>query len=167
LEPVSIQVDRKPSVKSKLFYLWLLPLLWGIFTAISFFCSGDEHALFAYGSLAGTWICFLYEFNTLEQALIPVMATGAVILALIGLLLDWLRVKNRLWLFVFVLIAVLLFIVQFGMYGSIERIRGKHGYILGLVIVACNWGIYGAIMFSLFATLLGHLIRLVRRAPVN
>jgi len=59
-------------VKSKLFYLWLLPLLWGIFTAISFFCSGDEHALFAYGSLAGTWICFLYEFNTLEQALIPV-----------------------------------------------------------------------------------------------
>ncbi len=162
-----MQVERKSSVKSRLFYLWLLPLLWGIFTAISFFYSGDEHALFAYGSLAGTWICFLHEFKTLVQALIPVMATGAVILALIGLLLDCLRVKKRLWLFVFVLIAVLLFIFQFRMYGSIERIRGKHGYVLGLVIVACNWGIYGAIMFSVSVTLLGRLIGLVRRAPVN
>ena len=154
-------------MKSRLFYLWLLPLLWGIFTAISFFHSGDEHALFAYGSLVGTWICFLYQFKTLAQALVPVLATGAVILALIGLLLDWLRVKKRLWLFVFVLIAVLVFIFQFRMYGSIERIRGKHGYILGLVIVACNWGIYGAIMFSVPVTLLRRLIGLVRRAPVN
>ncbi len=162
-----MQVERKPSVKSRLFYLWLLPLLWSIFTVISFFYSGDEHALFAYGSLAGTWICFLYEFNTLEQALIPVLAIGAVILALIGFLLDWLRVKKRLWLFVFVLIAVLLFLCQFSMYGSIERIRGKHGYVLGLVIVACNWGIYGAIMFSVSVTFLGHLTGLVRRAPVH
>lgn len=162
-----MQVERKSSVKSRLFYLWLLPLLWGIFTAISFFYSGDEHALFAYGSLAGTWICFLHEFKTLEQALIPVLATGTVFLALIGLLLDWLRVKKRLWLFVFFLIAVLIFIFQFRMYGSIERIRSKHGYVLGLVIVACNWGIYGAIMFSVSVTLLGRLIGLVRRAPVN
>lgn len=154
-------------MKSRLFYLWLLPPLWGIFTVISFFYSGDEHALFAYGSLAGTWICFLYEFNTLEQALIPVLATGAVILALIGLLLDWLRVKKRLWLFVFVLIAVLLFLFQFSMYGSIERIRGKHGSVLGLVIVACNWGIYGAMMLSVSVTLLGRLTGLVRRAPLN
>lgn len=143
-------------MKSRLFYLWLLPLLWGIFTAISFFYSGDEHALFVYGS---SWICFLYEFKTLAQALVPVLATGAVILALIGLLLDWLRVKKRLWLFVFVLIAVLIFILQFRMYGSIERIRSKHGYVLGLVIVACNWGIYGAIMFSVPVTLLGGLFR--------
>ena len=162
-----MQAERKTSVKSRLFYLWMLPLLWGIFTAISFFYSGDEHSLFAYGSLAGTWICFLYEFNTLEQAVIPVLATGAVILVLIGFLLDWLRVKKRLWLLVFVLIAVLLFIFQFMTYGSIERIRGKHGYVLGLVIVSCNWGIYVAIMFSVSVTLLGRLIGLVRRAPLD
>ena len=59
----------------------------------------------------------------------------------------------------FVLIAVLIFILQFRMYGSIERIRSKHGYVLGLVIVACNWGIYGAIMFSVPVTLLGGLFR--------
>ncbi len=154
-------------MKSRLFYLWLLPLLWGIFTTISFFHSGDEHALFVYGSIAGTWICYLYEFKTLAQALFPVLATGAVILAFIGLLLDWLRVNKRLWLFVFVLVAVLVFIFQFRMYGSIERIRSKHGYVLALVIVACNWGIYGAIIFSVPVTLLGRLIGLVRRAPVT
>ena len=125
---------------------------------MSFFYSGDEHGLFAIGAVVGTWIGLLYQFNTLGQALIPVLITGIVILAIVCILMDWLHIKKRLWLSIFVLSVIALFGLSVIQYGSFEKIRWKHRSVLAIVFFVCNLSVYTSIIFSVVTGIFERLL---------
>jgi len=154
-------------MKKRLFYVWFLPLLWIAFSIMSFFYSGDEHGCFAIGATAGTWIRFLYQFDTLGQALFPVLITGGIILGLTGIIMDWLGVKKKLWLSLFVLFLVVFFVLAVSQFESYEHIRSKHRSILAIVFCVCNLSIYAAIIFSLIINALKGLWKLIKTKPAS
>ena len=82
------------------FFVWLLPLLWMVTSVLSFQWPGDEYGLWSFGSLAGLWIVYLIGNigNTARIAIFVIIA-GSVSMVPLGLLLDMLRVRRRLWLF--------------------------------------------------------------------
>jgi len=151
-------LDVGEGMKRDYFYVWFMPLLWCGFTIVSCFHSGDEHGLFAYGSIAGTWVCFLHQFGSLKHALPASLAAGAVTLALFGLVLDLLRVKKRYWLILFSVLVILLFFWQFAIYGSIERMRNKHRYVIAVIVAVCNLSIYAATVLSIAGVVVRLLI---------
>jgi len=93
-------------MKKRLFYVWSLPLLWGVFSIFSFYFSGDKHGCFAIATIAGAWICFLHQFDTLGKSLFPILITGGIVLGLTGIIMDWLGIQKKLWLSLFILFLV-------------------------------------------------------------
>jgi len=150
-------------MQKRLFYIWFLPLFWCGFTIVSSYHSGDEHGLFFFGSFIGAWIAFFMRFEKLRQALPSILLAGSLTIAPFGLILDLLRVRKRVWFTLFVILVALLFIWQFTIYGSFERMRNKEGYVGAVVVFTCNLSIYCTTIFSIFGGLLRFLIRLVRR----
>lgn len=141
--------------KIALFYVWLLPVLWCILAVLSFFNSGDEHGLFAFGTFPVTVVLFainsyIYQFDTgkLADFLPWVLLTGAILISLAALLLDWLRANKKLFLILFVVGVIVLFGWSFKTYGSFERMRGKQGSVFAMVVFVCHLSLYTSIVLS-------------------
>ena len=142
------------------FYIWFLPLLWGLFTGMSFFYSGDEHGCLVLGAIVGTWICFVHQLETIAGALSLIMITGAIILGSVGLLMDWLSVRKKLWFSLFVLCLFILFLLLVRQYGSLQNIRSKHRSVWALVFLACNLSIYASAVISVIINIIKSLWKL-------
>ena len=140
-------------LQNRWFYIWLLPLLWCFFTVMSFFHSGDEHGCFVYGAIAGAWIGFLLQFDSLTTLLFPILLTGAVIIALFGLLMDQLKVGKITFFILLLLFGVLIFRANIKPFDSLEQIRGKHRSIFAIIFLTCNQSIYAAIFLSIIGNL--------------
>ena len=146
-------------MKRKVFYIWKLPLLWCLITVASFFHSGDEHDLFAFGAVAGTWICFFYPFKTLASALFPVLVIGAGFFCLMGMALDRLRVGKSWFGMLWLVGTILLFVgVYYGRYGSFARMTSKEGSVLAVVIFSGNLGLCVSVIVSSLVYLLMRVI---------
>lgn len=156
-------------MKRDLFYVWFIPLLWCGFTLFLSFHSGDEHGLFYLGSIAGVWVLYLHQFNSVGHNLLLMLPAGAITVGLFGLILDLLRVRKRSWLILFAAVFALMFFWQYTEYGSFERMHYKHRYVGGVVVATCSWGIYGATALAMIGAAFKCIIRKVsgRKTPLS
>ena len=151
-------------MRLRIFYIWLLPLLWAVFTVISFFRSGDEHGCFFFGAIAGTWVGYLCWFDSMASALPAVLTAGVIIIGLAGGLMDLLGVGKRLWFVLFVLLWVGTVSVCARQYESFDRIAGKHGSVLAPASMALNLALYASIVLSISVTIPQRIWRWGRRS---
>ena len=151
-------------MRLRIFYVWLLPLLWAFFTVISFFRSGDEHGCFFIGALAGTWIGYFCRFDSMASALPAVLTTGVIIIGLAGGLMDLLSVGKRLWFMVFVLLWVGMVSVCARQYESFDHIANKHGSVLAPASLVLNLALYASIVLGITVAIFQRLWRLARRS---
>ena len=142
------------AMKRRILYTWMLPLLWCLITLASFFHSGDEHDLFTFGAVAGTWICFLYSFKTLSSALFPVLVIGAGLFCLLGMALDRLRVGKSRFGMLWLVGTILIFALSFGRYDSFARMASKEGSVWAVMIFSGNLGLCGTAIISSLVYLL-------------
>ena len=148
-------------LKRNWFYIWFVPLLWLGFSIPSFFYSGDEHGGFVIGAIAGTWISFLYQFDTLTTSLIPALLTGSITLGVFAFIMDLLGVKKKLWSFLFVIFVIAALVIWVEPFDTIQQIRWKHRSVLAVIFPALNWGIYLAIVFSIILNISSRLWRAI------
>jgi hypothetical protein len=141
--------------KKAFFYIWLLPVIWCILAVLSFFNSGDEHALFAFGTWPATGLLFLirayiveFEVNKLVDILPWALLTGVILISLASLLLDWLRAGKKLFLILFVVGVIILFSYSFKAYGSFEKMASKHRSVFAVVVFVCHLSLYMSIVVS-------------------
>ena len=130
------------------FFLWFLPLTFAICSVISFQYPGDEYALWGYSSIAGTWIWFVFQAGDMHNPMIPALAagTGALVMAIPGLLLTKLKTNIRLWLWVFVICSVAIFIFTITRYPTIEKALSKNGSWQAYIFSSINVGLYLSIV---------------------
>ncbi len=139
--------------KKRWFFVWLIPLLWVGISLGSFFHSGDEHALFVIGGMAGFWICFFVESaRSVDLAVLwPVFLTGGIVMAVCGSVMDLLKVSRKLWRALFAAGIVVVFGLVWMSFPSFEEMRGKHGSVLAIVFFAGNFSLYASFLISSLA----------------
>jgi hypothetical protein len=142
--------------RRNLFYVWLLPLIWAVCSYIHFFYPGDEYMVWGYSSIAGTWIFFVTGWGDFHNPLFPVAiaATGAVVMAAVGLLMDRLRVRKVLWGAMFAIAAVVVFVASLKAFPSIEKALSKHGSWMAYICSSINLAIYLSVIASVPVALL-------------
>lgn len=149
-------------MKRDCFYIWLVPLVWCGLTIFSCFHSGDEHGLFAFGSIVGMWVWRVHQFDSIQHSLPAVLAAGAVVLAPFGLVLDLLRVRKKYLFILFVVLFALLFYLQYTTHGSFERMRHKNRYVSAVIVATCNLSIYATTLLAIAGGLVMLAIRKIR-----
>ena len=144
----------------RLFYAMVLPVVWAVATVVSYFHPGDEYGLFVFSSIAGSWVCFIIrDIGHLRDVLWLIIVVGVAILAILGFVMDRLRVSKRVWGPLFVLSFALLLLFSLRQYPSLERAISKNGSITAYVAGACNMGLYLSIVLSLIAKGVTTMIR--------
>lgn len=150
------------------FYLWLLPGIWAPCSIFHFFYPGDEYAMWAISSIAGSWIV-LIPLGHVHNALRPMLvaAAGAVVMAAVGLVMDRMRVNRTLWTVLFAIAAVLIFIKLITDFPSIQRAVAKHGSLMAYVFSAILLAVYIAVIASLLISLCTYIVKRIRRGPAH
>ena len=141
----------KPPGSRRALFVWLVPAMWVPVTVLSFFHSGDEHALFGLGAIAGTWIGFLRRFDSIGHGFVAALLCGIVTLGFLGFVMDRLRVSKRLFFGLFVVGVCALFMTCLGSYVSIAKMVAKHGSVLAVILFDCNGSIYISVVLSIIA----------------
>jgi hypothetical protein len=152
--------------KTKYFLLWFVPLLFAVFSMLSFKYPGDEYGLWAYSSIAGTWIWFIIPPFSMQSFITPVVTAliGALVITLPALLLVKLRVNIKLWFVIFVICATLVFISSIKSYPTIEKALSKNGSWQAYIFASINIGIYLSILLAAISTI---VIKLVKKRKFN
>jgi len=72
------------------FFIWIIPVIWAACSLIHFNFPGDEYYLYAFASIAGSWIVFIISFGDIHNPVVPISIalTGAIIMLGIGFLMD-------------------------------------------------------------------------------
>lgn len=80
------------------FYIWLLPLLWGVCSYIHHSYPGDENAMWLISSVAGLWIAPLVFFAHASKVMIAVYIAiaGAMVMGGVGFVMDLFGVRKTL-----------------------------------------------------------------------
>ena len=147
----------------RIFYTIALPAIWATAAVTSYFHPGDEYALFAISAIAGSWVCFCMEnIGHLRDVLWIIVATGIIILAILGFVMDRLRVSKRLWGALFGLCFIAILILSFCQYPSLDRAIRKNGSVTAYVAGACNLGLYLSIMLAFIIKGVAAAIRRIR-----
>ena len=149
------------------FFVWLLPLLWAPIALVSYFHPGDEYGFYFVSSLLGSWFVMISDAGDIHELWIPmsITATGAAVIAVLGLLLDLLRV-TRLGLLVFwVLLSAFLLWQQFQLYSSVKEALEKNGSWAAYVSASMNIALTVTVLLFLAGGTVWLLAR--RRAQRN
>lgn len=144
------------------FFVWFLPLAWAGCAWGATEHSGDEHMMFVVGSIAGFWIFAILDnadYPSIQQQAPLVIAAGAAAVAVVGLLLDWLRASRRIWAALWAVIAVAVCVTTIASYPSYQRAIAKNGSLLTYVYFSINYGLYLACIFMLIIAPLMLLFR--------
>ena len=147
----------------KYIYVWLLPLVWSVCSFLSFQFPGDEYMLYGISSIIGTWVVMVIDMpgDIHHPAFwMSITATGAIIMALIGLGMSVLRVKIKLLLILQVSVAAILFMMIVASYPSIEKALSKNGSWFAYIFSSLNMGLYVAVILSGIIT---GIIRIVQK----
>ena len=141
-------------MKKQVFYTWFIPVLWTSIFILSFFHPGDEYGLFAFGTLAGSWIAFLHQFEPLVKALLFSWLAGIFILGILGFVMDILRVRKKVFTWLFIIGVVILYIMVFEWFHSFnfEKMLRKDCSAFALVFFASNWSLYITVIICCVAT---------------
>ncbi|MCK5225227.1 MAG: hypothetical protein KAQ89_00770 [Planctomycetes bacterium] len=148
-------------MKAKLFYTWLIPTIWIPVTIISFFNSGDEHGCLAIGTFPFVWpLYYFFNFNGLTTYLLfAILLLGAVVLASLGLAMDYLRVSRKLVLAIFTVCFILFLWIALKDFESLQAVRWKHRSILAPLSAISNVSLYIAISFSIIGVSIFRFIK--------
>ncbi|MHC4476209.1 MAG: hypothetical protein ACYTEL_11215 [Planctomycetota bacterium] len=149
------------------FYLWLLPGIWAPCSIFHFFHPGDEYAMWAYSAIAGSWIVYIGPFDEIDNLLVPisVAAAGALVMAVVGFVMDRMRVNRTLWTVLFAVAAVAVFIKLMPAFGSIERVLARNGFMMPYVFSAILLAVYISVIASLLISLFAYIVKRIRRIP--
>jgi hypothetical protein len=77
---------------------------------------------------------------------------GAPLVALVGLAMDWVRVRKRLWGILWLGVGIAVFCAVLFSFPSIDRAIRKNGSIMAYVLLGVTVGLYAASLLSLVGT---------------
>ena len=151
----------------RLFYLWLIPLIWGVCCWMGFYYPGDEYAMWAIGSIAGTWVAFVFGVGDLHSILfrLGVVGAGVLPMAVAGALLDWLKVRRWSWLLSYALCFTAIFCISVFSYPSLAKALSKNGSWWAYIFFSGNAGLYVSTVAIVILTPLSRVIFRTRRQP--
>jgi len=148
----------------RLFYVTVLPVVWATAAIVSYFHPGDEYGLFVFSTIAGSWVCFvMHNIGHLRDVLWIIVVAGVAILAILGFVMDRLRVSKRVWGVLFGLSFVVVLVLSLRQYPSLDRAIRKNGSITAYVAGACNIGLYLSIVLAFIAKGIAAAVREVRQ----
>ena len=109
-------------------FVWLVPLVWVAGSFLNALEPGDEYMLWGVGSFAGTWIyAFVNASGSFWANVASPLLVGAIVMALAGLLLAWLRASITVLVVIFAIVAASVALTSIAAHPSIARAIAKHG----------------------------------------
>ena len=146
-------------------YVWALPVIWCVLSFFGFQFHGDEYGAWAIGSLPAVilWVWFHGNVGDTLGFLLPVLLTGAFLMALTGFAMDGLRVPGPLFAVVYLVTAFLFATVLL----SVEPARPiwtSEYPIPTYGIFALIMSLYIAIVLSTIGTIGLHIYKWTRRS---
>jgi len=149
--------------KARDLLVWLVPALWTACAFGSWRHPGDEYGLLGVSMLISIWLVILIHSTNLSQAILPLIAAGAVPMTVFGFLLDRLPVSRRLWAAVYIVASVALFAWGLLSFPSLEKAIAKNGSILAYAYCSANLGMYVSVLTCVGGGAIVWLWRRVRR----
>jgi hypothetical protein len=137
--------------KERWFYWLILPFAWAGCSLLHFHFPGDEYALWAISSMAGSWVfIFMPNIGDIHQPAIRLLVAGvgALMLAGAGVLLDWLRVRWWVWTMLWLTTSLAWLAFTLGQYPTLERALAKNGSWWAYLFSATLMGCYSALLLS-------------------
>jgi len=160
---VAVGIWLTARTKARHLLVWLVPALWTACAFGSWRHPGDEYGLLGVSMLISIWLVMLVHSNNLSQAILPLIAAGAVPMAVFGFLLDRLPVSRRLWAAVYIVASVALFAWGLSSFPSLEKAIAKNGSISAYAFCAANLGMYVSVLTCLGGGIIVWLGRRLRR----
>lgn len=130
--------------------MWVLPLVFAACSLFSYRFPGDEYAMYFISSIAGAWIAFVFRFGDIHNPMIPVSVAfiGATVMALIGLLMDRIRIRKIIWSVLFLIVVPAIFVMSICAYPTAGKALRKNGSLWAYLFFAINMGLYCSLIFS-------------------
>jgi hypothetical protein len=143
------------------FYVWVLPLVWGVCSYVHHDYPGDENAMWLLSSAAGLWLAPVAFAGGASKDMIAVAIAlaGALVMGAVGFGMDWLRVRKLLWSILFLACASAILGAAIMSYPSIERAISKNGSWWAYILFSVNIGIYISVVLSAFITLAARIVK--------
>jgi hypothetical protein len=151
--------DTSTDTPTRIFFVVVVPICWLAATVVSWNHPGDEYILYAVGLLPTVWILPFLEYTHLRDVLIHALVSGTVTMALIGWIMDLLRLWRLAWWVTYVLAAAGLTFWALSEYPSYERAMSKNGSLTAYIASACNVSLFGNCVVFL---VIGGYVRSVR-----
>lgn len=143
-------IERENAMR--LFYVIALPIIWLFAAVLSYFHPGDEYGLFAYSTIAGSWICFcMKNIGSLSGVLWMILLTGGVIMGVFGFAMDKSRISKKVWGVLLGICVVAVLVYSLLPYSSLDRAFRKNGSLIAYIAAACNMGLYLSVILAFIA----------------
>lgn len=139
-------------ISTRGFFLLVVPILWSFGSVMHFRFPGDEYAMWGVSSMAGAWVLFLVpSVGDINQPWIrsSVAGAGALVMAAVGGLLCWLRVRIWVWSVLWLVSAAIWLGYMISRYPSIERALAKNGSWWAYVLSSALLAMYCASLLAL------------------
>jgi hypothetical protein len=151
------------------FFLWFLPLLWGVCSYVHHSYPGDENAMWLLSSTAGLWVTPFAFLGGASKAVIAlyVAVAGAAVMSVIGFAMDRFHIRKALWIVLFLMGALAIFGAAIMSYPSIEWAINKNGSWWAYILFSINIGIYLSIILSAMLTGVSRVRTYRNRSPGN
>jgi hypothetical protein len=148
------------------FYVWVLPLVWGVFSLAQSRFPGDEHGFYIVSALPAAWAALFLLLGQVPKETIPtcVFLAGAPVMAGIGWGMDRLRIRKILWAVLYLIGAGAVLSAVLGSFPSIERAVGRNGSLWAYLLLAANVGLYLSAVLSVVATCIARVVTALRAA---
>jgi hypothetical protein len=135
----------------KIFFLWLLPLIWGVMTLVLYQCGQNP---FVYGTLPATLALSLSDGWIHFHPIRATFVAGVIMMGTSGILLDILRISKKTWVicFGFGCAAALVLVLILSL---IQRAVPDNIYeICAVIAIIANWGL----VFSVPGGIIWHFV---------
>ena len=147
------------------FFIWILPLIWGIASYAHSYHTGDEHGMYIISCIVGTWVpVFLRLPGDLKNPAFALTATmaGAVVFAIAGTIMDLIRSKPFRWAIVFMTAMLLIFAAMLRSHGTIEKAVAKNGSLWTYELSATVLALYVSVILCVLGNGLVRLYKAIR-----
>ncbi len=143
------------------FFVWLLPLMWAPTSLVSYYHPGDEYGYYFISTLLGSWFVMIQDTGDIHDLWIPlsIAATGGAVCAVLGLMLDLLRVTRAGLLACWALLATVLVWSGISAFPDVEQALEKNGSWTTYISAAMNTSLT---VNALAFLIIGSIWRMVR-----
>ena len=148
-------------VRWRIFFVWVLPLLWAVGSAAQSKFPGDEHGFYVTSSLPAAWIGPFILLGRASKEMIPIYVVlgGLPVMAGIGWVMDRLEVRKVIWAILYLVGGITIFFLVLSSFPSMERATGKNGSLWAYVLLASNLGLYASVILSVVARCIARSVR--------